>query len=144
MAFHHRRDRVGEKKGPGEVEVEQALPVVERQLVHRGGGLRDDRAAADRIDENVDAAVLVDDPSHRARHLGGVERVGHETVGGAARGADGADRLIQGLLVEIDGDHGPALSTDDLGGRPPDAAARSRDQRGPSLESHARPPSPAR
>src|SRR2546422_11723442 len=63
-------------------------------------------------------------------------RIGRETVGGAARGTDGADRLIQALLVELDGDHGPALSTDDLGGRPPDAPARSCDQRNPSLESH--------
>ena len=73
----------------------------------------------------------------RGRHLGGVERVGHQPVGAAARGADGAHRLIQDLLVDLDDDDRPALAGDDLGRRPSDAAARGGDQRDPSLESHA-------
>src|SRR5206468_9749648 len=135
LAFHHRGNRIAEQKRAGEVEMEHPLPVVERELVHLGGRLRDDRAAADRIDQDVDATVLVDDPLDDARHLGGVERVGHETVCGAAGGADDADYLAEALLADPAPDDGPALSAEDLGGRPPDAAARGGDQRDSSLES---------
>src|SRR5262249_55807050 len=98
------------------------------------------RAAPDRVDEDIDAAVLVDDALHCCGHLRGVERVGHETVGGPARGPDGAHDLVERFLVDLDADDRSALAADDLGRRPPDAAARGGDQRGLALESHGLPP----
>ena len=100
------------------------------------GRLGDDGAAADGVDQNIDAPVLVDDPLHGAGHLRAVERVGHEPVGRTAGGPDGAHDLIESLLVELDGDDRSALTADDLGRRPSDAAPRGGDQRDPSFESH--------
>ncbi len=119
--------------------MEHALPLVERELVHVGGRLRDDGAPADRVDQDIDASVLVDDLLHGAGDLRGVERVGDQTVGGATLGSNAADHLIQALLVDLDADDRAALSRDDLGSRPADASAHGGDQRGPSLESHVIP-----
>jgi hypothetical protein len=105
-------------------------------LRDRGRRLRNDRAAADGVREDIDPAVLVDHPPDRRRHLRAIERVGDQAVGGTARAPDRADHLIQHVLVDLDGHDGAALATDDLGGRPPDAAARGRDQRDSSREPH--------
>src|SRR5690606_41838827 len=54
----------------------QAPPVRERELVDGGRRLRHDRAAADRIDENVDPAPLPDRIRDDGTHIAFVESVG--------------------------------------------------------------------
>src|SRR5204862_182515 len=59
LALHDGHDRVAEQEGAGEVEVQQALPVGERQLVDGRGWLADDRAAADDGIGNGRAAAIL-------------------------------------------------------------------------------------
>jgi len=127
---------VAEEERPGEVEVQELLPVGQRQLVDRRRRLADDRAAADGVDEDVDALVLLHRSLHDALDLRGVQRVGGERVRGAAALADGAGRLVERGLVRVHEDDGAALAADDLGGGAADATAAGGDERDPSLESH--------
>jgi hypothetical protein len=127
---------VAEEERSGQIEVQQTLPVIERQLVDRRRGLADDRAATDGVDENVDAPVILHRPLDDALDLAGVERVGDERVCLAATVANGARRVVERGLVRVDEKDRAALATDDLGGRATDAAAAGGDERDPSLESH--------
>src|SRR4029077_11039047 len=81
---------VGEEEGAGEVEVEQLLPLLERELVEGGGGPGHDGAAAHRVDQDVDAPVRVDGPLHHALHRGRVERVRPQRERAGARRGGGA------------------------------------------------------
>src|SRR5688572_5713769 len=129
---------VEEEERPREIEVQQLLPLGEAQLLDGGRRLADDRAAADRVDENVDAVVRGHRAAHHVVDLRGVETVGDDRVRHAARGADGADDILDGGLVAIDGDDSAAFTPDDLGGGPANAPPGGSDQRDASLESHAR------
>ena len=61
LSFHDGYDRVGEQECPIKVEFYHALPVIQRVLLDQCRRLRDDRAAADRIDQDVDAPEISDD-----------------------------------------------------------------------------------
>ena len=102
LPLHHRRDRVAEEKRPVRLKWSMRCHSSSVSSSTCGGRLRDDGAPADRVHEDVDASVLVDDLLHGAGDLRGVECVGDETVGGATVGSDAADHLIQALLVDLD------------------------------------------
>jgi hypothetical protein len=52
-----------------QIEGDQPLPFLESQLVDIGAGVRDDRAAADGIDQDVDGAELLLDRGDGRFHL---------------------------------------------------------------------------
>src|SRR5262249_28364074 len=136
LTLHDWNHGVAEQKRAGQIEVQQTLPVLERQLVDRRRRPADDRAAAHGVDQNVDASVRLHDTLHDAVDLRGVQRVGDDRIDGAAARTHRARRLIERRLVVVHEKDGAALASDDLRGRSTDAAAASGDERDPSLESH--------
>src|SRR6185503_6295516 len=63
-------------------------------------------------------------------------------MGLAACGRDLGNCSIQPLAIGIDGSDAPAFPSDDVGGGPPDAARRRRNQGDLALETHDLAPSP--
>ena len=131
---------MGEQEGAVEVEGDQLLPVGEGQFL--GGGLRigDHRAAADRVDQDVDPAVVALDFGDQPVDLGRVQRVDQLAFDLAARLAAGLAqrryRLVEAALVIVDGDHRRALARHDRGGGAADAVRRGADQRHLVPEAH--------
>src|SRR5207248_2611778 len=105
-----------------------------------GAGLRDDRAAADRIDQDVDRAEFPHDRRDRSVDLRLVERVAQFAVRPPPGLAQFAHRAVEPLLVVVDRDDGAALLRDDVGGGAADAARRRGDQRHLVLKAHPVPP----
>ena len=77
LLLHHRNDRVRAEEGGVEVEGDELLPVGEAQLLGRRLRIGDHRAAAHRVDQDVDGAVIArrvgrpafrpaGDPGHRS------------------------------------------------------------------------------
>src|SRR6185437_15960980 len=131
LLLHHRHDGVGEQERAVKVELDEFLPVLETQLVHRRARFGDDRAAADRVDEDVDAAVLGGDRVDEVADLLGVECVANPAVGAAAGGADFLHRLFEPRLVVVDADDDGAFAAHDVGGRAADPARYRSDQGDP-------------
>src|SRR5262245_24884242 len=115
----------------------ELLPFFERQLVERGVRARNDRAAADRVHENVDLSVSIDGSTHDVFYRSRVE--GIRSHGEGTRRADLGGQLVESGLIEIDRDHCAAFTADDRGRRPAYSRAGSRDERDPVLESHRDP-----
>jgi hypothetical protein len=75
---------VGEQERAAQVEVDQLLPVGKAQLVDIGARLGDDRAAADRVDQNVDRAEFLRDRRDGPIDLRPIERVAQPAMRPAA------------------------------------------------------------
>ncbi len=135
LPLHHRDHRVGEEERPGQVEVDQLLPLLERELVQQGGGAAHDGAAAHPVDQDVDAPVGLDGLPDRALHRRRVEGVGAERERAAARGDDVGGQALEHGRLQVHAHHGAALARDDHRGRAADAGPRRRDQRHLALES---------
>ena len=71
---------MGEQEGAVEIEVDQALPFGEGQLVDPCAGIGDDRAAADGVDQDVDPAEFLLDGGDCGLYLPGIERVAKPPV----------------------------------------------------------------
>ncbi len=89
-----------EEEGAGEVEVQELLPLLEGELIQRGGRARDDGAAAHGIDEDVDPAVSVDGASDGVLHGGGVERIRPHPQRPVP--ADLGDEPVERRLIHVD------------------------------------------
>ena len=98
-----------EQERAGQVEVDQRLPVGQRQLLGGGAGLGDDRAAADGVDEDVDPAEALGGVGDHVVHLALFERVGVVGMGLAARSPDLGDGRVQPLAIVVDGGDASAL-----------------------------------
>ena len=101
---------MAEQERAVQVKGDEPLPVVERQLIHRRAGMRDDRAAADRVDQDVDGAELLRHGGDKRVDLGRVKRVDASPVRPPASRAQRRDRRVEPALVDVDGDHDRALS----------------------------------
>ena len=99
-------------------------------------GFRNDRAAADRVDEDVDRAELLQHRGDRRVDIGFVERVAQAAMRPPAGLAQRRDGPVEPLLVVIDGDDDRALARHDVGGGAADAARRRGDQRDLVLKAH--------
>src|SRR5204862_121964 len=99
-------------------------------------GLADDRAAADGVDEDVDASVVLHGAPHDTVDLPCVERVGHDRMRGAAVRAHGARRLVERGLVGVHQNDDTTFAPDDLSRRASDATSACADECDTSLESH--------
>jgi len=116
--------------------VDQRLPVRQRQLIGGGAGLGDDGAAADRIDEDVDAPEALDGVGDHAFDLAFIERIGVVGMGLAAGGRDLGNGCIQPLAIDVHGGDASTFRADDVGGRATDPACRRRDECDLALETH--------
>jgi hypothetical protein len=100
----------------------------------------DHRAAADGVDQDVDAAVIALDFGDKPVDGGSVQRVDQLAFRLTARLAAGLPqcrhRLVQAALVVVDGDHRRALARHDRCSGPADAVRRRADQRHLVLEAH--------
>src|SRR5206468_10501210 len=114
----------------------EPLPLGERQFVDGGPGLRDGRAPADRVHEDVDAAVLTDHAVGDVLDIGGVEGIGATPMRAAASVAYAGHRLVEPSLIGVDAHHDAALTTDDLGRGLSDPARCRRDHCHLISESH--------
>ncbi len=94
--------------------MEKQLPFIEPEFVDRGAGIVDERAAADGVDENVDAAEFVHRLLHNVCRLAGVEGVGHDAFGFAATLAHAAHHEVNVFLTGVNTDNGPAFFAHDL------------------------------
>jgi hypothetical protein len=130
---------VGEQERAVQIELDQRLPIVKAQLVDIGAGFRDDRAAADCIDKDVDAAEFPRDRSDRPLDQRRVERVAKPAMCPPPGLAQFAHRAVQPLLVVVDRHDDPALARNDVGRCAADAARRRGDQRHPVLKAHPAP-----
>src|SRR5215813_851674 len=106
---------MGEKKRPIEIEGDQALPFGKGQLVDPGSGIRDDRTAADCIDEDVDPAKFLLDGGDRRLGLSRIEGVAKPTVSRAASAAQGGGCLIESPPMIVDADDDRTFARHDLG-----------------------------
>ena len=138
--LHHRDHGMGEQERAVEVEGDQLLPVGETELLGRGLRIVDHRAAADGVDQDVDATVIALDLSDQPVDRAGVQRVDQPAFYLAARLAAGLaqrrHRLVQPALMVVDGDHRRTLARHDRCGGPADAVRRRADQRHLVLEAH--------
>ena len=141
LPLHHRHHSVGEEERATQVEVDQRPPVVEAQLVDRGAGFGDDRAAADRVDQDVDRGEFLRHRRDGPIDLRRVERVTQPGVRPPAGLAQFCHRPVEPLRVVVDRDDDPAFARDNVGGGAADAARRRGDQRHLVLKAH---PSPFR
>jgi hypothetical protein len=122
-----------------EIEVNEALPVGEAQLVDTGRGIGDDRAAANGVDEDIDSAEFLFRRGHRLFHLRRVGRIAEPAVGPAAAVAQCRHRGLEPPRVIVDADDDRTLARHDLGGSPPDAVGTGGDQRDFVREPHGSP-----
>ena len=112
-----------------EVEGNEPLPVAEGQLVDGRARMRDDRAAADGVDQDVDRAEFLRHRRDEHLDLGSVEGVGAAGMGPAARRPQRCDGLVEPALVVVDADHDRPFAGHDVGGGAPDAAGDGGDER---------------
>ena len=82
-----------------QVEVDQPLPLGKFLLFDPRARIGDDRAAADRVDEDVDAAEFLVDRGGGGLELTAVEGITQLSVRGAARSAQRRHRLVEAAVV---------------------------------------------
>ena len=136
-ALHHRDHGMCEQESAVEVEGDELLPVGQSQLFGSGRRLVDHRAAANRVDQDVDPAVVAFHLRDQLVDLPRVQRVDQPALRLAARQAQRRHRLIQAALMVVDGDHRCTLARHDRCGGPADAVCRRSDQCHLALKSHS-------
>ena len=98
--------------------------------------LRDDRTAADGIDQDVDPAEFLLDRGNRPLHLSRIEGVAKPPVRRPAGAAQGGDRLVEAVLMIVDADDDRTFARHDLGGGTADPVGEGGDQRDLAGEPH--------
>ena len=128
---------MAKEEGRIEVEGEKALPIGKAQLIDLSAGARNDRAAADRVDEDVDGAELARDRGGERLDRSAVERVDGARVDAPAGRGHFGHRIGEPRLVVVDGHDNRPLARHDVGGGAADAARRGGDDRDAVRETHA-------
>ena len=140
LLLHHRDDRVRAEEGGVEIEGDELLPVGEAQLLGRRLRIGDHRAAAHRVDQDVDGAVVarhVGDQLFDLRGIQGIDQLAlHLAARLAGRLAERRHGLVEMALVVVGDDHRGAFAHHDLGRGAADAVAACGDQRHLVLEAH--------
>ena len=85
---------MGEEERAVQIKVDDRFPLVEGELVDSRAGARDDRTAADRVDQDVDAPEFAGDALDQRVDRVLVERVAQPVMRPAACGGDLGDRLL--------------------------------------------------
>jgi hypothetical protein len=102
--------------------------------------MRDDRAAADGVDEDVDGAEFLRHGGGDGVDLARVEHVGASRMGAPAGRAQFGDGIVKPALVDINRDHDRPLARHDAGGGAADPARRRSDDRYFAGKAHPLPP----
>src|SRR5260370_38934554 len=101
LLLEHRHHGMGKEEVADKREVDQLLPVGKAQLIDAGAGLADDRAAADRVDQDVDRAELARDRRDERVDLGGIERITDTPMRPPAGRAYFRDDPVETLLLVV-------------------------------------------
>ena len=127
---------MAKQEGCVHVEGNQLAPIGKAQLICCRGGIGDDGAAADAVDQDVDAAAFGDDSLHSGRSLALIECVAGDADRLAAGRADRAHRSIDtGRIAVHHGNDGAFAGHDGARGTP-DPRRAGGDDRNLVLKTH--------
>ena len=99
LSAHVRQDRLGSQERSGQIHADDALPFIDRHLLHRYRKIR-----AGIVDEDVAMAVMRDDVLERGAHRGRIADIERPSLHGKPFRTQTLGELLRLALPDIAGD----------------------------------------